>query len=544
MRKLLTLLSFIFIGNLAIAQTDISVILITAPSSGCSLTATENVTAKLFNYGPTLPAGTTFNASYTINAGAPVVELVTLAANWTSNTNLSYTFVTQANLSVAGTYLFDASVSIAGDVSPGNDSYTSYSVTNYAPSVGGTVSGGTNVCIGSNAGSLTLSGHTGSVLNWEYSIDGGTTWISLSNITTTQSYSNLSVPTKYRAHVQNGVCASATSTAASMTIDPTTVGGTVSGTATVCSGVNGGTMTSGGGRVGSILKWQFSIDAGATWTDIANVTTTQTYLNLVQTTRYRCQVQSGACLTVFSSVAIITVNPPSVGGAVSGGTTVCSGVNGGNLTLAGQTGTVTRWEYSTNAGVSWTNVVNTTTTQPYTNLVSTRYYRALVTSSGCVAAYSTPDSIVVNPVSVGGTITSAATVCSGANTGILTLAGKTGAVQYWEYSTDGGITYTNIPNITTTQSYLNLITNTLYRANVKSGACAAINSSTVLITVSPVSVGGITTLSDTVCSGSNSGTITLGAHTGTVTNWQSSTDGIVWTNIVNTTTTQSFLNIS
>ena len=49
-------------------------------------------------------------------------------------------------------------------------------------------SGGTNVCTGVNAGSLTLSGHTGSVLNWESSTDGGTTWISIGNTTTTQSY--------------------------------------------------------------------------------------------------------------------------------------------------------------------------------------------------------------------------------------------------------------------------------------------------------------------------------------------------------------------
>lgn len=541
MRKIITLIFLIFIGKFAIAQ-DISVIAITAPVSGCSLSSTSSVTVNVKNVGLTDLSGVPFNLSYTINAGAPVTDVAVVFPFFTSNTTISYTFTVTANLSVPAVYTFTAYSTLATDINTTNDATTGYVVTSTAPSVGGTVAGGTNVCTGANSGVLTLSGQTGSVLNWEYSTDGGTTWISISNTTTTQSYLNLTVPTQYRAKVQNGTCAVATSTIASMTINPTTVGGTVSGTATVCSGANGATMTSGGGRVGSILKWQFSIDAGITWTDIANTTSTQAYLNLVTTTRYRVQVQSGACSTVFSSVAIITVNPPSVGGTVSGGTTVCSGTNSGTLTLAGQTGSVTRWEFSTNAGVTWTNIVNTTTSQTYLNLVTTRYFRVFVTSSGCVGVYSTPDSIVVNPVSVGGSITSTATVCSGSNSGTLTLAGNTGTVQYWEFSIDGGLTYTNIANTTNTQTYLNLVSTTIYRANVKSGTCAAINSSTVTITISPVSVGGTTSINDTVCSGSNSGTITLSGQTGSITNWQSSLDGITWTNIANTTTTQTFLN--
>jgi len=542
MRKIFTLFFLVFIGKIALAQ-DVSVIAITAPVSGCSLSATSSVTINVRNVGLTNLSAVPFDLSYTINAGLPVTDLAVSFPSFASNTTVSYTFTVPANLSAPGSYTFTAYSTLATDINTTNDAVTGYVVTSTGLSLGGTVSGGTNVCIGANSGVLTLAGHTGSILNWEYSTDGGTTWISISNTTTTQSYLNLTVPTRYRAQIQNGVCAAVTSSVAIMTIDPTSVGGTISGTATVCSGVNSGNVTSGGGRVGAILKWQFSIDAGVTWTDIANTTTTQAYLNLTQTTRYRVQVQSGACIAVFSSSATITVNPPSVGGTVSGGTTVCSGTNSGNLTLAGHTGSITRWEYSTDAGVTWTNIVNTTATQAYLNLTATRWFRARVTSTGCAGVYSTPDSIVVSPVSVGGTITSAATVCTGANSGTLTLAGNIGTVQYWEFSIDGGTTYTPIVNTTNSQAYLNLTQTRIYRANVKSGACVAVNSGTVTITVSPTSVGGITTMNDTVCSGSNSGTITLSGQTGTITNWQSSIDGITWTNIANTTTSQSYLNV-
>lgn len=542
MRKIFTLFSLLLIGKLALAQ-DLSVTGITAPVSGCGLTATENVTIRIFNFGSNLPAGTSFNVSYTINAGAPATEMVVLGSTLLSNSTFIYTFVTQANLSTPGSYTFDATVSIAGDINPTNNAFNGYSVVNTAPSVGGTISGGTNVCISGNSGVLTLGGETGSVTRWEYSTDGGITWINISNNTTTQSYSNLTIPTKYRAQVQNGACASAVSSVADMTIDPVSVGGTLNGTATVCSGTNSGTMTLSG-KTGNVVRWEYSTDGGATWTTIANTTTSQSYLNLTGTRRYRVFVQSGSCAGVYSTAATITVSPATVGGTVTGGTTVCSGLNSGTLTLTGHTGTVTRWESSTNGGITWGAITNTTATQSYTNLTVTTWYRAFVKSGACIAMFSTPDSIVVTAATNAGTIASSATVCSGSNSGVLTLSGHTGAVQHWEYSTDGGATYTIVANTTDTISYLNLTTTHIYRANVQNSGCIPVNSAVATITVNPVSAGGTTAPNDTVCSGSNSGVITLSGHTGAVQNWESSTDGITWLNITNTGATQSFNNIT
>lgn len=529
---------------MALAQ-DLSVTAITAPTSGCALSAAENVTIRIFNYGSSLPAGTTFNVSYTINAGAPVTEMVTLGSTLLMNSTLNYTFTTQANLSTPGSYTFTGTVSIAGDVNPTNDTFSGYSVTNTGPSVGGTVTGGTNVCISGNSGILTLTGNTGNVVRWEYSTDGGSTWVNISNTTGTQSYTNLTVPTRYRALVQNGTCTSAYSSVAIMTIDPASVGGTLSGTTTVCSGSNTGTMNLSG-KTGTVVRWEFSIDAGATWNPITNTATSQTYTNLTQTTRYRVIVQSGSCSSTNSTAAIITVSPVSVGGTVSGGTTVCSGSNSGSLTLAGHTGTVSRWESSTDGGVTWANIANTTTSQTYTNLTTTTWYHALVKSGSCSAIYSSTDSIVVTAATVAGSIAPASTtVCSGTNSGTLTLSGYTGTIQYWEFSTDGGATWTNIANTTNTQNYTNLTVTRIYRANVRNGSCTASNSVTATVTVNPVSVGGIVTpTSMTVCSGSNSGTVTLSGQTGTVTSWESSPNGITWTPIANTTTSQSFSNLT
>jgi len=197
----------------AAAQNDVSVTAIVVPQSGCALAATENVSLRIFNYGSTLPAATSFNVSYTINVGAPVVELITLVSPLTSNSAMTYTFTTQANLSTPGGYVFDASVSLPGDVSPANDSFTGYVVMNSAPSDGGTVAGP----LSGSSGTLTLSGHTGNVLQWEESDDGGLRWFVVSNETTTLDFANLRAPTQFRARVRNDMCPDALSNIALVT---------------------------------------------------------------------------------------------------------------------------------------------------------------------------------------------------------------------------------------------------------------------------------------------------------------------------------------
>ena len=62
------------------------------------------------------------------------------------------------------------------------------------------------------------------------------------------------------------------------------------------------------------------------------------------------------CITAFSSVETLTINSLSVGGTVGTGTSVCYGTNSGTLTLTGQTGSVTRWEFSTDGGTSWSPI--------------------------------------------------------------------------------------------------------------------------------------------------------------------------------------------
>jgi len=103
------------------------------------------------------------------------------------------------------------------------------------------------------------------------------------------------------------------SNAVNITIDLPTIGGTTTGTGNgaVCSGSNGGQITLAG-QQGNIIRWESSVDNGNTWQPIINVSTTQSYLNLTQTTQFRVIIQSGKCNTMPSTVTTVTVNPVTV----------------------------------------------------------------------------------------------------------------------------------------------------------------------------------------------------------------------------------------
>ncbi len=86
---------------------------------------------------------------------------------------------------------------------------------------GGIVSGHQEVCSGNNSGTLVLSDYVGTIVNWQYSYDYGTTWNDTANINHTLSYSNIEQTTTYRAVIKSGVCSTAYSEICTIVVHPT-----------------------------------------------------------------------------------------------------------------------------------------------------------------------------------------------------------------------------------------------------------------------------------------------------------------------------------
>ncbi len=174
-----------------------------------------------------------------------------------------------------------------------------------ATSVGGAITGSASVCTSTNSTTLTLSGYTGTITKWQSSpvIDFSSGVVDIANTTTTQVATNLTVTTYYRAVVTSGVCSSANSSVATITVSPLSVGGTITGGGTICSGTNS-TIFTLTGQVGSIIKWQSSTvsDFSASVTDISNTAASYNAINLTSTTYFRAVIQSGPCSIAYSSI--------------------------------------------------------------------------------------------------------------------------------------------------------------------------------------------------------------------------------------------------
>ena len=215
----------------------------------------------------------------------------------------------------------------------------------------------------------------------------------------------------------------------------------------------------------------------------------------IQTT-FRQSVNAGQ--TVVLVVSAVNITTTAGGGGILGAY---------RLSIDG----LSPLEYSVDNGINWQ------TSNTFSSLAPASYTLAsrAAPTNNCPAVLTTnPVVLSIQGSSVGGIVSSDATVCSSTSaTGILTLSGQTGNVIRWESSTDGFVSMIiAITNTTNTFNYSGVTQTTQFRAVVKDGVCVEVNSTpatiTVIIPPVPVVTGGATitignsvTLIATGCSG-------------------------------------------
>lgn len=209
----------------------------------------------------------------------------------------------------------------------------------------------------------------------------------------------LTTTTYYRRRVTSGAC-SVISSSITITIYNTPNAGTLSASViNVCQGATVSISTSG--VVGIIQKWQYNLTPADnnTWVDVNQTNSTISFNNVQNSFGVRVVVkQSGSCTNeVVSATTQVNTSITTVPGVTANNATVCISGNSGTINLSGQTGSVVRWERSTNSGSSWTTINNTTTSLSYLNLTTTTLYRAVVQSGVCPQGNSNASTITVVP---------------------------------------------------------------------------------------------------------------------------------------------------
>lgn len=138
----------------------------------------------------------------------------------------------------------------------------------------------------------------------------------------------------------------------------------------------------------------------------------------------------------------------------------------------------------------WSNGLGTAeTASPPTATAGTVNYNVTIKDNNGITATDIA-AVEVAPVSVGGTIAGGMSVCTGANSGTLTLSGHTGNVVRWESSVSPFTVWTPIANTTATHNWEAISQTTRFRAIVQSGICSEAISAEAAITINATTYSG------------------------------------------------------
>jgi len=464
------------------------------PGAPATITITVLPNATLPNAGP--DEAVCNATSYTLKGNSPVVgtgkwtivsapATVTFADDTQSNTNIS-------GLQAGNTYTLRWTISDASCSTSSDD----VQITVNPLSVGGTTTGDANVCAGANGGNINLTGLVGNIIRWERSIDNGANWATITSTANPYVFSNLTVTTQYRAVVQSGSCAEATSTITTITVNPGTVVANAGSDQSLCSG-NGITLS---GNDASPNSGTWTLTSGQSGITITNPTlsnTTVTGLVPGQTYTFRWTITGfGGCPPSTDDVTI-TYYLPVTNNISASATPACEGQT---ITITGDTptggaGTFDyQWQSSAD-GNTWANIPSAINKDLTLTASVSTYFRRLVNSTVCTSI-SNSLQVTVLPGLTNNTISANQNICIGtaaaALTGNVPSGGNGTYVYQWQSSLNGtawsDVLGANSISFTPPTPSASIY----YRRSVTSGPCSSNLSNQIKITVNPHAKAEIT----------------------------------------------------
>ena len=321
---------------------------------------------------------------------------------------------------------------------------------------------------------------------------------------------------------------------------------------TVCAGSTASFSVTASGAAVTAYQWQVSVNSGASWTNVSTGTggTTSTYTTQVATAalngyQYRV-LATGQCGVTTSNAAILTLQTAPAITTQPQNAVECAGNNAVFTVAATGTNLTYQWEFSTDGVAPYTTIAGATGSS-YTLAAVTlaqNNYRYRVNISGtCPAAITSAPAILnVGNAAAITTQPAATAVCVG-QTATFTVAATGSSLTYqWQQSTDGGVTFTNVPGAATSTLSLPATVATQngyrFRVNVLSCTPTPITSNAATLTVNTLAAINTQPMAVVLCEGSNA-TFTVGAvGTGLSYQWQVATTGCAgsFTNITGATT--------
>jgi PKD repeat protein len=265
-------------------------------------------------------------------------------------------------------------------------------------------------CFGANDGTITISLPTGGSGTYQYSVDGGVSWVGSGN------FVNL-VPATYDIRIHDAVNPSCSVVLyPNMVItEPVLLGLTSTGNILLdCNGdMDGmGTFYASGGTLPYNFHEVFNNTGG---TPAPQGFNSQTYSNAGAGTITVAVTDFHGC---FAQATINVTQPESlIPGTIAANQVLCSGDTPAQLTetvpATGGPGAYNyQWQYGSTAAGPFINIAGATGTlyTPVAGANNTLYYRRMITSGICMPVYSNVVEVLVNPRPVA-ILTGGETIC-------------------------------------------------------------------------------------------------------------------------------------
>ena len=424
-------------------------------------------------------------------------------------------------------------------------------------SVGGLSS--TTLCYGATSGTLSSAVTGGGVsLNYQWQKKNGTgSWVTVgSNTAQLTDVNGLTETTEYRLKVSSGGegCSEVTSNTISFSVYSPLVAPVITSAQTICyntvpSSLTGTAATGGDGSYS--YTWEVSTD-GNNWSSVSNATgLSYSPSQLTTSTYYRLRVTDG-CESVTSNQVLITVYSALTSGTLTALDNQLCYNSSTQLTILGTNGgdgSYTRtWESSVD-GLNYSVISGQTATTLTTgNLTVDTYYR-VVENSGCnVISTSAPILIdVAEDFTIGNLSYNGSTLlCYNESPSVMSISGSGGRSPYtyqWQSKSSSSSTWNNISGATssTFTETTPLTLDTDYRVLVSSAdGCGTLISNVQSISVRDDLVASSITGNQIICN-NTSANLTRGIASGAdgifTYEWQSSTDGLNFTDLNSSATT-------
>jgi gliding motility-associated-like protein len=382
-----------------------------------------------------------------------------------------------------------------------------------AATVAGTIASSSNlICNGSTPPTISLTGNTGSTLQWR-TRRGSAVYVnpipsqsgtSISSVVNNSASGTVQVVDYYQAIVKSGACNSLTTNEVMVAIDPTSKVGLIEPlqkNQEICIGSSATSIVLPS-HTGTI-QWQ-TANLGGSYTDMTGLTNTTLLFgniltNVAGTKIYRAQVTSGVCPAIYSEIASVRVDATTVAGDIyflNGNSSICNLGDKPTISIKNNTGTSIVWQITTvsnsNSVIGTANSLDYTNTNNTGNLLNSgidntasgaissfKYYRASVRNGACKTEFTQPIELEVIPTPVVTKVVPAER-CGFGNLEI--LAESNLGIPNWFEANSGGAAIVSANTFTTPL----LSNSTNYYAGAIFRGCTSFDRTAVLAKIKPI----------------------------------------------------------